>query len=35
MLSAENLIIINIGVVLIRIFKYCYLPYLLIIMHSN
>lgn len=35
MSSAENLTIIDIGVVLIRIFKYCYLAYLLTIMHSN
>lgn len=35
MLSAKKLTLIDIDVVLIRIFEYCYLAYLLIIMYSN
>lgn len=35
MLSAKKLTLIDIDVALIRIFEYCYLAYLLIIMHSN
>lgn len=35
MISANKLTLIDIDVVLIRIFEYCYLAYLLIIMYSN
>lgn len=35
MVSANKLTLIDIDVVLIRIFEYCYLAYLLIIMYSN
>lgn len=35
MMSANKLTLIDIDVVLIRIFEYCYLAYLLIIMYGN
>lgn len=35
MMSAKKLTLIDIDIVLIRIFEYCYLAYLLIIMYSN
>lgn len=35
MMPANKLTLIDIDVVLIRIFEYCYLAYLLIIMYSN
>lgn len=35
MMSTNKLTLIDIDVVLIRIFEYCYLAYLLIIMCSN
>lgn len=34
-MSTNKLTLIDIGVVLIRIFEYCYLAYVLIIMYSN
>lgn len=34
-MSANKLTLIDIDVVLIRIFEYCYLAYLLIIMYGN
>lgn len=35
MMSANKLTLIDIDIVLIRIFEYCYLAYLLIIMYGN